>query len=103
MSDTEPLPDAEVTVRWIVTGRVQGVSFRYFVQRAARALRLAGWVKNLSDGSVEARVIGPRIRVEELRQQVEQGPRLARVDGVAEESIDAAAVDVREGDFEIRF
>jgi acylphosphatase len=103
MSDTEPLPDAEVTVRWIVTGRVQGVSFRYFTQRAARALDLRGWVKNLADGSVEARVSGPRSRVEELREQVEQGPRLSRVDGVSEESIDSAAADVREGEFEIRF
>jgi hypothetical protein len=52
---------------------------------------------------VEARVSGPRSRVEELREQVEKGPRLSRVDGVSEESIDSAAADVREGEFEIRF
>ena len=45
-------------VRWIVTGRVQGVSYRYFTQQAARQLQLTGWVTNLDDGSVEVRVAG---------------------------------------------
>ncbi|MEE8523635.1 MAG: acylphosphatase [Thermoanaerobaculia bacterium] len=103
MAEAEPLPNFEITVRWIITGRVQGVSFRYFTQRAAQALGLRGWVKNLPDGSVEARVTGPRSRVEELRQQVEQGPRLALVDGVAEEFVDPGDTDTRNGDFEIRF
>jgi len=103
MTDTEPLPDVEITVRWIITGRVQGVSFRYFTQRAARALELAGWVKNLADGSVEALVTGPRRRVEELRRELEKGPRLARVDGVAEEVLDPGVAGIRGGDFEIRF
>lgn len=103
MSDTEPLPDVEIAVRWIITGRVQGVSFRYFTQRAAQALELDGWVRNLADGSVEARVRGPRNRVEELRRQIEQGPRMARVDGVAEESVDPGDAGIPEGEFEIRF
>ncbi len=102
MPDTEPL-EAEIIVHWIITGRVQGVSFRYFTQRTARELELAGWVKNLADGSVEALVSGPGNRVEALREKVTIGPPLARVDGVAEEAIDPAAADLGEGKFEIRY
>lgn len=94
-------PGGDRAFRWIVTGRVQGVSFRYYTEQAASLLRLSGWVRNLPDGSVEVRVRGSADRIEKFREQVSRGPRLARVDAVAEEELAAdAALPER---FEIRF
>lgn len=76
-------------VRWIVTGRVQRVAYRYFTQQAAQALELTGWVKNLPDGSVEVRVAGDAAVLERFREQLSSGPRFARVEGIAEEPEDA--------------
>jgi acylphosphatase len=66
----------------IVHGDVQGVGFRYFVQRRARQLGLRGWVRNNDDGSVELVAEGERGELEELKRAAEQGPRMARVDRV---------------------
>lgn len=61
-------------------GRVQGVGFRLFVQRAAERLALVGWVRNLPDGrQVEFEAEGEAAAIEELLAQVRQGPRAARV------------------------
>ena len=65
--------------RWLVSGRVQGVGFRYHVYRAAQRFGLGGDVRNLPDGRVEIRVEGPRERVSSLRQAVETGPPGSRV------------------------
>ena len=53
------------------SGTVQGVGFRYTVERFATSLKLAGWVKNLSDGRVEILVEGPKEDIEKLIQQVD--------------------------------
>lgn len=67
----------------IVHGRVQGVFFRYFVERRARALGLEGFVRNLPDGrAVEVMAEGDRARLEELLKHLQTGPRGARVDGI---------------------
>ncbi len=66
----------------IVSGRVQGVGFRAFVADAARAERLAGWVRNLADGRVEVRVAGEAESVGRFEWQLWQGPAGARVDDV---------------------
>ena len=66
----------------IVHGDVQGVGFRYFVQRKAQQLGLSGWVRNNDDGSVELVAEGNRRELEDLKRVVEEGPRLARVDRV---------------------
>ena len=66
----------------VVRGDVQGVGFRYFVQGKARQLGLRGWVRNNDDGTVELVAEGERSTLEELQRAVEQGPRMARVDGV---------------------
>jgi acylphosphatase len=63
-----------------VTGRVQGVSFRWYAVREAERLGLAGWVRNEPDGSVAARIEGPDDAVDELVAWFGQGPRAARVD-----------------------
>ena len=64
----------------IVHGDVQGVGFRYFVQRTAAQLGLSGWVRNNDDGTVELVAEGARDKLEELRRAVERGPRMAHVD-----------------------
>jgi len=74
----------DVARRVVVRGRVQGVGFRYFVTRRARALGLTGWVRNLADGSVEALCEGPDVAVAALLEQLRSGPRLARVDDLEE-------------------
>lgn len=66
----------------IVHGDVQGVGFRYFVQRKAQQLGLSGWVRNNDDGTVELVAEGTRRQLEDLKRVVEEGPRLARVDRV---------------------
>lgn len=91
------------SVRWIVTGRVQGVYFRDFTRNAARMLGLEGWVRNLPDGSVEACARGDRDKLAALKAQLAEGPRMARVDGIREEALDPGADDVRPGTFEVRY
>jgi len=66
----------------IVSGRVQGVSFRYYTVQIARQLRLTGWVRNRSDGTVEAVAEGEVSAIERLITFLHQGPPAARVDDV---------------------
>jgi acylphosphatase len=65
-----------------ITGQVQGVGFRDFTQHEATKRGLAGWVKNLEDGRVEAVIEGPADKVAELLELVKRGPPNARVDKV---------------------
>jgi acylphosphatase len=69
---------------FLVSGRVQGVGFRWWTTRQARALGLSGTVRNLSDGSVEIHVSGQSEAVGELHRRLERGPRAARVTSVTE-------------------
>jgi acylphosphatase len=73
------------SMRALVSGRVQGVGFRFFVIRKARALGLAGEVRNLADGRVEVLAAGSRPALEELEEALRQGPSLSRVDRVQTE------------------
>jgi acylphosphatase len=70
--------------RFIVRGRVQGVGFRWFVEREAHALGIAGWVRNNADGSVEVMAQGSGQQLSAFRGRLRQGPRAARVDNVEE-------------------
>lgn len=70
--------------RWFVSGRVQGVGFRPFIQQRAVALGLRGWAKNLEDGRVEVYAVGTDQQLSELRSAVHQGPRFADVRTVEE-------------------
>ena len=69
----------------IVTGRVQGVGYRFFAERAARELGVRGWVRNLSDGSVEAVAEGDEEAIGRFLARLRQGPRGSRVESLAEE------------------
>jgi acylphosphatase len=68
--------------RALVRGRVQGVGFRFFAERAARELGVKGWVRNLPDGSVETLVEGDDAAVEKYLERVRRGPLGSRVDAV---------------------
>ena len=71
------------TRRYTVSGRVQGVGFRYFVQRKAAEIGLAGWVRNRPDGTVEAEAAGDAPQLEAFEAALRAGPTLARVSHVA--------------------
>lgn len=77
------MPDLE-TRRYVVTGRVQGVGFRWFVEREAAQLGITGWVRNREDGSVEVMATGAPEQQRALRARLREGPRAARVDMVQE-------------------
>ena len=68
--------------RYVVSGRVQGVGFRYFVLRAARELGVAGWVRNLDDGSVEVQGQADAAKLDALESRLREGPRMAEVRSV---------------------
>ena len=68
--------------RFLVRGRVQGVGVRWFVERQAHLLGIAGWVRTNADGAVEVFAQGTREQVNNLHAQLMQGPRAARVDTV---------------------
>jgi acylphosphatase len=70
--------------RFYVSGAVQGVGFRFFVERIAARLGLAGYVKNLFDGRVEVYAIGSAARLDELKSELSRGPRMASVEQVTE-------------------
>jgi len=65
-----------------VTGRVQGVGYRDFTQKAARRLGIDGWVRNLPDGSVEALLCAEAAAIERMLDQLRAGPPFSRVTGV---------------------
>ena len=68
--------------RYLITGRVQGVGFRYFTFRVARELGLAGWARNLDDGRVEVLAIGPARKLGQLEGELRLGPQRAEVRSV---------------------
>jgi acylphosphatase len=78
------LSAAKTARRYQVRGRVQGVGFRYFVEQAAGALGIRGWVRNLDDGSVEVYGVGTEAQLSELAGMLRKGPRWAEVRGVDE-------------------
>jgi len=84
--------------KFVISGRVQGVGYRYFAERWAEQLGIAGYVKNLWDGTVEVYAIGDAMALEELKLRLTEGPRSARVTGVSESD---EAVDKRYIDFMI--
>jgi len=82
-----------------VSGTVQGVGYRFFAIRAAREFGLKGWVRNLSDGRVEAYAAGPAHVLEDFEARLRQGPPAGEVRGVV---VEDAAVDARIEGFDSR-
>jgi acylphosphatase len=73
---------ARIFRRYVVKGRVQGVGFRWFVEREARLLGVGGWVRNRDDGAVEVLASGTQRQLGSLYDRLREGPRAARIDGV---------------------
>jgi acylphosphatase len=88
MTSTEKATQAR---RFVVRGRVQGVGFRWFVEREAHVLAVSGWVRNNADGSVEVLAQGTRDQLLGLRSRLRQGPRAARVDDIEESEVGPVA------------
>lgn len=81
---------AKAARRYEVFGRVQGVGFRYFVQKTALEIGVAGWVRNRADGSVEALAEGSETQLARMRAALEKGPAISRVERVVEHPVGAA-------------
>ena len=71
----------------LIKGRVQGVGFRWFVQREAAEIGLRGWVRNTTDGHVEIVAAGVEEDLNELKVAVRKGSRGSRVDAVVEHEL----------------
>jgi acylphosphatase len=69
-----------VSTKFLVSGMVQGVGYRWFVARHARSLGLSGYARNLPDGRVEVVVQGPEGALPDLEQLLRDGPANAKVD-----------------------
>ncbi len=89
----------QLCVRLRIRGRVQGVFYRDSTRREAQRLGLRGWVRNRSDGSVEAVALGPPERIAALIDWCHEGPPLARV---AEVAVTEESGDADEPEFEVR-
>jgi len=92
------LKDAKIARFYRIRGRVQGVGFRYFAEKAAHTLGVAGWVRNDDDGTVQVYAVGTPEQLSELAALLWKGPRWAEVRGVDESE---AAVE-RCSDFSVR-
>lgn len=86
---SEPSGIPVVAVRVVVTGRVQGVGFRWHVREAARRESIAGWVRNRPDGSVEILARGEATSVQRLLVAVRAGPPASEVTNAAIETTEA--------------
>ncbi|PXF57509.1 MAG: acylphosphatase [Candidatus Methanogaster sp.] len=91
------------TTHITVTGRVQGVGFRYFTVRCANDLGLCGWVRNLPDGSVETAIQGQGEKIEEMIRRLRQGPVAANVSGLEIEEIESESGSAELSGFAMRF
>ena len=77
-----------MVLHFLIQGRVQGVGFRWFVQREATELELRGWVRNTDEGDVEIVAAGSAQDLAELRASLKRGPRGSRVDRVLEHTLE---------------
>jgi acylphosphatase len=66
---------------YLISGRVQGVGFRYFAERAAREAGVTGWVRNLPNGNVEVHANGTRAQIERIESRLRQGPPRSDIRG----------------------
>ncbi|WP_215143699.1 acylphosphatase [Exiguobacterium qingdaonense] len=89
----------KVAKHLIVSGRVQGVGFRYFSQETAQQIGIKGWVRNQSDGTVELHVEGSEKDIDTFKQALKDGNRFVGVDRIEE----GEAEDQAFRSFDIRY
>ena len=82
-------------VKGFVSGRVQGVGFRYFVRRHADTRQLSGYAKNLTDGRVKFLLQGDKTAVQQVLELIHRGPSYANVTDVEVEEIEASKIENR--------
>jgi acylphosphatase len=82
-----------MVLHFLIQGRVQGVGFRWYVQREAAELNLRGWVRNTEEGEVEVVASGAPEDLAELRASLRRGPRGARVDRLIEHHLDESEAE----------
>jgi acylphosphatase len=82
-----------MVLHFLIQGRVQGVGFRWFVQREASELELRGWVRNTEEGHVEVVAAGKAEDLAELRSSLRRGPRGSRVDHLVEHHLEEREAD----------
>ena len=82
-----------MVLHFLIGGRVQGVGFRWFVQREAAQLDLRGWVRNTEEGEVEVLAAGASEELDRLRRSLERGPRGSRVDRLQERILDESQAE----------
>jgi len=82
-------------LRGFVSGRVQGVGFRYFVRRHADNHQVHGYAKNLADGRVEFLLRGEEVAVQLVLEQIHRGPSYAKVNKVEVEIMEAGDIENR--------
>ncbi len=87
-------------VRVIISGRVQGVGFRYFTQREGERLGVVGWVKNLPNGDVEAEAEGDETQIDAFTEAIRRGPPASRI---LNYQINEIPVNHRDVGFDIKF
>jgi len=95
------VPEKPIARRYLVSGMVQGVGFRFYAQRAAERLGLSGYVTNRHDGRVEVYAIGEPESLRNLLIELRHGPRGASVSDVAEE--EANILDEYSSSFTIEY
>ncbi len=77
-----------VARKFLISGEVQGVGYRFFAQRVAARHQVVGYVRNLPDGRVEALAEGPRDSVEAFKHDLATGPTFAEVENIEELTIE---------------
>jgi acylphosphatase len=82
-----------LVLHFLIQGRVQGVGFRWYVQRMASQLDLRGWVRNSDEGDVEVVASGSAEELATLRGSLRSGPRGCRVDRLVENYLDDSEAD----------
>ena len=83
----------QVARHLILHGRVQGVFYRDWTVQTARSLGLAGWVRNLPDGTVEAHLEGEETALARMSEEMNDGPPRAAVDRIEQHDIPAEGFD----------
>ena len=89
----------KVTKHILISGRVQGVGFRYFTKKNAVSKEIKGWVRNLKDGRVEAVFHGNRENVHEMIERISEGPLHSKVTNVEIEDLDGVEFE----NFEVQY